>query len=298
MNLALILLAAVPTETLSGDALMRYQDAVQKVQIGQHGDATNELNVLAGDHPRVAEIFATRCSAQLGLNHLSAAEADCDYALKVKPTLSSALYGLAVAEDREGKAPQAVELYRRYASLTDAPPSLKQQALARADALSAPQQLVVPPPPPPGATVVAPPAPATATLFIYRNHYFQGSNQQVTLLIDDKVVGDIGHDQYVELVVTPGEHIVEADIGGVRYYRPRGPTLEINTANGVFDARVGEAKGERVIGMQVPVTLVAGGRNYVNFDTQAGELMLMNVPADRGADEMRHDCTKAYGRKM
>ena len=44
------------------------------------------------------------------------------------------------------------------------------------------------------------------------------------------MVGDIGHDQYVELHLAPGEHIVEACIGGVRYARPAGLVLEILTS--------------------------------------------------------------------
>ena len=52
-----------------------YQDAVAKVASGQYGPATDVLNALAPDYPRLPELFATRCSAQLGLRHAAAAEA-------------------------------------------------------------------------------------------------------------------------------------------------------------------------------------------------------------------------------
>ncbi len=293
MNLTLLLVLAAAPDTLSGDALTRYQDAVQKVQTGAYGDATVQLNALSQEHPRVAEIFATRCSAQLGLNHLGAAEADCNYALQLKPGLSNARYGLAVAEDREGKAQQAVEHYRQYAQAGDAAPQLKSQALARAEQLSAPQQLVVPPPPPPGAVAATPPPQATATLYIYRNHMINAPGGQVTLFIDDREVGDIGHDQYVELTVTPGEHVVEACVGGARYRRSG---LEISAAGG--EVHIGEGQRERYRGLTVPVTLRQGGRSYVNLDTVSGNLMLVNQPPEKGAEEIRSDCTRAFSRTM
>ncbi|MFT3841764.1 MAG: hypothetical protein QM723_32540 [Myxococcaceae bacterium] len=294
-SMLLLVLAAAP-DSLSGDSLTRYQDAVKKVQTGAYGDATVQLNALSSEHPRVPEIFATRCSAQLGLNHVAAAEADCNYALQLKPGLSNARYGLAVAEDRGGKSPQAVEHYRQYAQAPDASPQLKSQALARADQLAAPQPLEVPPPPPPSAVAAAPmPAPqqASATVYVYRNHMINVPGGQVTLFIDDKEVGDIGHDQYVELTVGPGEHIVEACLGGARYRRGG---LEISTTNG--DLHIGQGAAERYRGLTVPVTVRAGGRSYVNLDTVSGVLMLVNQPQEKGAEEMRSDCTRAFSRNM
>ncbi|MGQ0507984.1 MAG: hypothetical protein ACT4TC_21990 [Myxococcaceae bacterium] len=63
-----------------------------------------------------------------------------------------------------------------------------------------------------------PPQPRRGTLVVYRNHFFQGGNDQVTLHLDGRVVGDIGHDQYGELNVPAGEHMLEASIGGLHLF--------------------------------------------------------------------------------
>ncbi len=77
------------------------------------------LNALAADHPKWPEVFASRCSAQLGLQHWDSAAADCTYALQLKPHLPTAVYGLAVAQDGQGKRPEAAKTYREYAQLND-----------------------------------------------------------------------------------------------------------------------------------------------------------------------------------
>src|SRR4051812_12404896 len=82
--------AAAPSTTFTPEAMARYQDAVAKVQAGAHGPATEVLNSLAAEYPRIPEIFASRCSAQLGLQHFAAAEADCAYALRVRPQMPAA----------------------------------------------------------------------------------------------------------------------------------------------------------------------------------------------------------------
>src|SRR4051812_24907310 len=124
-------LAAEPVPGLNGDALSRYQDAFAKLQSGAYGPATEVLNALAGPHPRVAEIFALRCSAQIGLGRFSASEADCAYALTIKANLASALYGRAVSEDNRGKVALAIGPYRRYAALEDPQAPYKPHAAAR-----------------------------------------------------------------------------------------------------------------------------------------------------------------------
>src|SRR5581483_5368620 len=106
----------------------------------------------AKDNPKVAEIFASRCSALISNAQYAAAEADCAYAVTIKPNLPEALYALAVAEDHQGKAKPAAEHYQRYASFDGAP--LRDAALARADALARTAALVPSSAP---APAVAPP---------------------------------------------------------------------------------------------------------------------------------------------
>src|SRR4051812_40868023 len=65
----------------------RYRDAVAAVSGGRFQEATVLLNQLAAEYPQVAELYAARCSAQLGLKQPVYAEADCTYALKLKPSL-------------------------------------------------------------------------------------------------------------------------------------------------------------------------------------------------------------------
>lgn len=282
--------ASAQTE-LTAEAAARYRDAVSKVTAGDHATATIQLNALAAEFPRVAEIFATRCSAQLGLKAMATAEADCRYAYTLKPSLTSALYGLAMAEEGLGRNDAAMQHYQQYIAGTDAP--FRAQAQARVNALSAPLPVAAPPVP------VLPEA-KPSTLVVYRNHFFNGSNSQVTLLVDDKEIGDIGHDQYVEIQLAPGEHIVEACIGGIRYARAPGALLEINTGNnGEFrGVTLGGGKSQRLRGMTLPVDVPSSGNAYVNFDTVAGRLSLVNVPPQRATAEIASDCTRAYSRKM
>jgi hypothetical protein len=266
--------------TLSAEALTQYRDAVAKVTAGAHGPATEVLNGLAAQYPRVPEIFATRCTAQLGLSHFPAAEADCAYALAVRPNLPSAMYGLAIAQDKQGKVELAVGHYRKYATLEDPQATFKPQALARANALES-QALPVPPPPPPtgDAYAGAPPqaSGAPATLLVYRNHFLParraGGRQQVSLYLDGRVVGEIAHDQFVEIQTGAGSHLLEARFA----------------VDHIFEV-------PRVL--SIPVELGANGQSYVNFDYQGGQLMLLAVPPEKGRKEIQEDCKKAYTRKM
>ena len=148
LALALCLLSAAPTDGVPAAARARYQDAVTRLNARQYGPANDVLNALAAENPRVAEVFASRCSAQLGLQHWAAAEADCAYTLALKQ-LPTAVYGLAVAEDGQGKYAQAIGHYRQYAGLLDATAQLKAAALTRADLLAAQTPAAAPAAPPP-----------------------------------------------------------------------------------------------------------------------------------------------------
>lgn len=130
--------------------MARYRDAVAHVTAGRYQDATVVINALSAEYPKVAELYATRCSAQLGLKQPSYAEADCAYALKLKPTLSTALYGLASAEEAQGKRELAARHFREYERDPLARSDLKAQAGKRADALQGGMAAAPSPPPPPG----------------------------------------------------------------------------------------------------------------------------------------------------
>jgi hypothetical protein len=305
-TLTAVILSAAPLQTLSGDAVRQYEDAIRLVQASRFKEALQVLNTLSASYPRVPEVFATRCSAQLGAGLSPGAEADCRYALTLKPALSMAMYALAVAEDNQGKSNDAVAHYRDYASRPDADPGLRAQSLNRVETLSRPQALAVAAPPPPAAT--APPGtPVTnvagprGTIIVYRNHYFQRGDWKVTLLVDDQEVGDINHDQYVEIQLPAGEHVIEACVGGIRYRHHSGfPTLHIDTSNGGFDARLGSSgeTANRIRGMTVPVDVQANGQTYVNFDTHGNSVYLANQPASTGYEEVQRDCRKAYTKRF
>jgi hypothetical protein len=91
--------------TLSPEALERYRQASTAVIEGRFSEATASLNALAASYPQVPEVFAARCSAQLGLRQFSFAEADCAYALRLNPALPTARAGLDQA--RAGLTPRA-----------------------------------------------------------------------------------------------------------------------------------------------------------------------------------------------
>lgn len=265
-------LAAQPQPALSPGAWRRYQDALAKVQAGAYGPATEVLNALAGEYPRVPELFATRCSAQLGLRHYAAAEADCAYALKLKPQLSPALYGLAVAEEGQGKTEVAVGHYRRYAEDAQAP--YQAQALARVAVLTAAPPAVLPVAPPPQAEAAQAAAGPLGSLYVYRNHLWgRAWSQRVTLLLDGRVAGELGHAQYAELQAVAGEHLLEARFG-------------VDT--GLEVPRV----------LSLPVVIGADGQTYVSFDDVAGGLTLSAVPAAQGSAEVRKDCRRAFSRRL
>jgi hypothetical protein len=118
------------------EALDRYRAAIADISAGRYTDATSRLNDLSGEFPRVAEIFAARCSAQLGLRQAQYAEADCAYALQLKPSLSNARFGLAEAEEGLGKRDLALRHYREFINDPAARADLKGEAAKRADGVT------------------------------------------------------------------------------------------------------------------------------------------------------------------
>jgi hypothetical protein len=154
MHLALLLALAsspsdwAPYQASPSDHKAAYRLAVQLIAERKYGEATAVLNEVAAKEPRWAEIFSARCTAQLGLRRPDSAAADCGYALKVKPELVVALYGLATAERALGQDAQAAAHFRQYAGSTspDATPELKAAARKATDELEGTLQ---PPPPAP-----------------------------------------------------------------------------------------------------------------------------------------------------
>jgi tetratricopeptide (TPR) repeat protein len=277
-------LAAPPRAPAAAEPVMtpvaqtRYRDAVAMVTSGNYSGATETLNALAGEYPRVAEIFASRCSAQLGLAHHAEAAADCTYALTLKPQLASARYALAIAEEGMGKTQAAITHYREYAAYDDAQAPYKAQALARVNALTAVPTgpLPVAAPPAPGAAAGAPAAAQAqgrqGTIVVYRNRLMRTEYSQLTLFVDGRPVGDIGHDQYVEIQIDAGDHYVEARTAVYSIFM-------------------------RPIVLSSPVT-VGAGASYLGFDYVMGQPALVQVPAETARNEIRQDCRKAYTRKL
>jgi hypothetical protein len=273
---------APATPGVSEAAKKQYAEAGAKLQDGEYGHANDLLNALAQSYPRWPEVFASRCSAQIGLQHWDAAVADCNYALTLKPTLVSALYGLAVAEDGQGRLAEAVKHYRDYAGLGDAQAALKTQASQRADLLAARMPAggaVAPPPPAPGAKgTFRPgiPSPGRLLLYVYRNILF-GMGTGVTVLVDNQPAGELPNDTYLELEILPGKRTVtlKAAVSNPRNHEP--------TASWVMDTQEGDVaylkleyapQGDDVAFRPVPVT---------------GEV---------GRREIREDCSLISSRKL
>lgn len=295
LSLALCLAAAAPPAQtgVPEAARPRYLEAVAKLGEKNYSAANDVLNALAADHPRVAEIFASRCSAQLGLQHWAAAEADCAYTLRLKP-LPTAIYGLAVAEDGQGKLAAAVTHYRQYAALVEALPALKQQALSRAGLLDAQLGAVAPAPPAPVLAKVEPvvahappppgggkgqfvpgiPDPNEGLLYVYRN-LLMGIGTPVTLYVDGKRVGELWNDHYFEVRLKPGAHRV---------------TIKAATS-------AGQRAPEHTLTLDLVETTV----NYLKLEyAPQGEdaaFKLISVGKE-GRKEIREDCELAYAKKL
>jgi hypothetical protein len=262
-------------------AKKQYAEASAKLQDGEYGHANDLLNALAQSYPRWPEVFASRCSAQLGLQHWDAAVADCNYALTLKPSLASALYGLAVAEDGQGRTAEAVKHYRDYAGLNDAQAALKTQASQRADLLAArmPAGGAVAPPPPAGAKgTFRPgiPSPGRLLLYVYRNILF-GMGTGVTVLIDNQPAGELPNDTYLELEIAPGKHTVTVK-AAVSSPRSREPA-----ASWVMDTQEGDVA-------------------YLKLDyaPQGDDVAFKPVPTSGqdGRREIREDCSLIASRKL
>jgi hypothetical protein len=161
MNRALIFAVLFPATVLAAEAplppaaVARYQEANAKISARAFSEAIAMLNELAAQYPAVAELYASRCSALVGQRSHERAEADCAYALRLKPDLSIALYTLGLAQEGQGKRDAAIDSFQKYAALGAAAP-YRDQALAHVNALTA-----GPPPPPP-----PPPSSAEATIVI------------------------------------------------------------------------------------------------------------------------------------
>jgi tetratricopeptide (TPR) repeat protein len=281
--LALAVLAADPPPGagVPEAARARYQDAVTRLSQKKYGPANDLLNTLASEFPRVAEVFASRCSAQLGLQHWAAAEADCSYTLKLKQ-LPTALYGLAVAEDGLGHYADAITHYRQYAALTDASPDLKKQAQSRAELLAAqPAPAATQPaaaaPPPGGAKgqfVPGIPDSNEGLLYVYRN-LLPGIGTGTTLWVDNKRVGELWNDHYFEVRLKPGPHNV--------------------TIKAAVDA------GKREPEHSLPVEIAEGGVSYLKLEYWAREgdvgFKLVSIGKE-GRKEIRDDCELVYSKKL
>ncbi len=203
-------------------------------------------------------MFSSRCKALGSSGRYAEAEADCAYALALRPQLPDALFWLATAEEKLGKRAIGAEHFRSYAALDTAAPLLREQALARAKV------------PAPTAPAV-PGAEAAARLVVYRNHRFAGAGT-FTLVLDNRLVGDLSYGQYVEIETTPGEHLLEAR----------------SQVSDVFEV-------PRV--WTQPVRL-GGDPVYANFDTSVGKVILQEVPRAQARQEVRDDCQKAYARRI
>lgn len=280
MMLELLTMTALAAEpTLTPEAASQYRDAAAKVQAGDYAAASELLNALAAQYPRVPEIFTTRCSLQLGLRRGATAEADCTYALALRPNLPSAVYGLAIAEDSLGKTELAIGHYRQYAALEDPQAVYKEQALARANQLSARALAGAPPVAAPVAAPAAAPVGEVGTVILYRNHFLGGDRwgvggvQQITLYVDGKLAGDLWHDQYVEIQAAPGSHTIEARF----------------SLSSIFPA-------PQVL--SVPVSLALNAPAYLNFDTVGGAVQLVPVAPEKGKREIAEDCKKAWSRRL
>lgn len=295
-----VLLQAAPYDGIPPAARDRYGDAVRKLTAKQYGPANDVLNGLAGEYPRVAEIFASRCSAQLGLQHWAAAEADCNYTLALK-RLPTAVYGLAVAEDGQGKFGAAIQHYRQYAGLPDATAALKAHALARADVLTAQSNAVAPPPPPPptkakpqpeaqppvepvatkpppggakGEFVPGIPDPNEGLLYVYRNMRM-GIGTGTTLFVDGKRIGELWNDHYFEVRLKPGKHTVL-----VKAMVP-----------------AGKKEPERELSVEIEEATVS----YVKLEYVGGEGDTAFKPVaigKEGRKEIRQDCELVYSKKL
>lgn len=98
----------------------RYMRASAAISARNWSEAVSTLNALAAEYPQVPEVFAARCTAQIGQQRHESSEADCAYALKLWPDYGPALYALGAAKKGQGKRVLAASTYRRYAALDPA----------------------------------------------------------------------------------------------------------------------------------------------------------------------------------
>jgi hypothetical protein len=185
--------AAAPAPAPSApaaSATAQYARAVSLIEANQYGEATALLNELAAGNPGWAEVYAARCSAQLGLSRPEYAQADCRYALKLKPTLSTALYGLATAERALGNHAQAAHYYRQYAALDSArsTPELRASALKLAEQLE----------PKAAPSPALQPAPQTAPVHVVVEHRGWPSPQGTAHATPSRRAGSAGCSSHLD----------------------------------------------------------------------------------------------------
>lgn len=254
--LALLLPCVALAQALTPAGNAKYAQATAKIQAGAHSEAISLLNELAAEFPRVAEVFVARCSAQVGLKSFQGAEADCTYALGIKD-VPVAIYTLAIAQERLGKREEAAANFRRYAAYDPSVAQYRDQAIARANALGGPVPLA---------------ASGIGKLIVYRNHRFAGASG-MTLVLNNRMVGDLEYGESVTIEVSHGEHVLE---------------VRSHTANG-YEAPKVWTRPFRV-GPE-PV--------YANLDTISGRIVLQEVAAAQARQELRDDEVKqAYARRI
>ena len=255
---------------MSPEAQARYQQATASIAASHYAEAVATLNALAGENPRVPELFAARCSALLGLKKDSAAEADCTYALTLAPQMAMAVYGLAKAEESQGKRDAAILHYRQYAGMGGVPSSNRSDAQARVAALSSSASAPTPPSPPSVESAKATVA-GVGKLVVYRNHLLRTPGR-FTLVLDNRLVGDLSMDEYGEIETTPGEHVLETRTSPAdAYQQPQVLTRPVE---------LGAA----------PV--------YLNYDSRGGEVVVLEMPANQAREEIKSDCKKAFSRHI
>ncbi|MBK7860933.1 MAG: DUF2846 domain-containing protein [Archangiaceae bacterium] len=304
LALTLIVLSAANADGVPEKGRARYLEAVEKLSARQYGRANDLLNSLAGELPQVAEVFASRCSAQLGLQHWAAAEADCAYTLKLKP-LPTAIYGLAVAEDGQKKYVEAVTHYRQYAGLAEASAELKQQAMARADLLATrvpaaalppaggPTEEAAPPPPPPPDKKAA-----KATVAVSDPGM---SPPPLTTAASDtpsKPPPGGAKGQFIPGVPDPGE-------GLVYVYRSVSAAAATVATLFVDNARVGDLRNDRYFelrlrpGSHTVMLKTPAAEQVLPIDVVEGELAYLKLEhAPKGADAaFKPSVTGKQGRK-
>lgn len=97
--------------------------------------------------------------------------------------------------------------------------------------------------------------------------------QQITLYLDGTLVGDFGHDQFVEIQAAPGSHVLEARFLIDQVFR----VPQVLKAN---------------------VNVATTAPTYLSFDTVGGVVQMIPVSAEQGRNEIAADCKLAFTRRL